>query len=362
VGFLIYTKAQFLTVSKMENFFGPNYQKYIIIPAIIAIIMIIISFVAPGFSQGIDLTGGNLIIVRSQTELSEQDITSILNEEFDLTELNISTIASPTGYGAWIEYSKDPIATQAEEIINNSIKTIDDDPTSTAYSIEAITLLGKEVGKYDNAKLALLGAQDALAEYKEDFSSRFQTLLTTKLGLGEDVEFQKKEISQTLGQESQFAAAQIFIFGMILIAIVIFLAFRQFVPSIAIILAMAFDILAGLSGMALMNIPLSLTTIPALLMLVGYSVDTDIMLTTRLLKDKTGSARARAASSMKTGLTMTGTTLAALSAMIIISYFNQIEVIYYIATILLFGLIGDVISTWLMNAPILIWFVERVKK
>jgi len=125
---------------------------------------------------------------------------------------------------------------------------------------------------------------------------------------------------------------------------------------------MVFDILAGLTGMALLNIPLSLTTIPALLMLVGYSVDTDIMLTTRLLKDKTGSARERATSSMKTGLTMTGTTLAALFAMVIIAYFNQVEVIYHIAAILLFGLIGDVISTWLMNAPILIWFVEGRKK
>ena len=323
--------------------------------------MLILSFVAPGFSQGIDLTGGNLIIVRSQTELSEQEITSVLNAEFDLTELKVSTIASPTGYGAWIEYSKDPLATKAEGMINNAIKTIDDEPTSTTYSIEAITLLGKEVGEYGNAKLALLGAQDALASYKEDFSTRLQTLLSTKLNLGEDVEFQKKEISQTLGQESQFAAAQIFLVGMVLIVIIIFLAFRQVVPSIAIILAMAFDILAGLTGMALMNIPLSLTTIPALLMLVGYSVDTDIMLTTRLLKDKTGSARERAAGSMKTGLTMTGTTLAALSAMIIISYFNQIEVIYYIATILLFGLLGDIISTWLMNAPILLWFVERKK-
>jgi len=345
----------------MENFFGKNYKKYLIIPAVLAIILLILSFVYPGFSPGIDLTGGNLIIVRSQTELSEQKITDILSAEFDLVELKVSTIASPTGYGAWIEYSKDPIVAQAEDKINEAIKNIENDATSIVYSNEAIALLGKNTQEFSNAKLALLGAQDALAAYKEDFSVKLQTLLTEKLSLGEDVEFQKKEISQTLGAESQFAAVQIFIMGMILIVVIIFLSFRQVIPSVAIILAMIFDILAGLSGMALLNIPLSLTTIPALLMLVGYSVDTDIMLTTRLLKDKTGNARERAASSMKTGLTMTGTTLAALSAMVIISYFNQIEVIYYIATILLFGLVGDVISTWLMNAPILIWFVERKK-
>ena len=343
----------------MENFFGNNYKKYIIIPVIFTIIMIILSFVYPGFSQGIDLTGGNLIIIRSDNALSEQEITSILNAEFNLTELKVSTIASPTGYGAWIEYSKDPLTSQAEDIINSAITSLEDDVTSIAYSNEAIILLGGETKDFSNAKLALLGAQDSLAEYKEEFSSRFQTILTEKLGLGEDVEFQKKEISQTLGQESQFAAAQILFMGFILIIIIIFISFRQFIPSLAIILAMVFDILAGLVGMAILNIPLSLTTIPALLMLVGYSVDTDIMLTTRLLKDKTGSARERATSSMKTGLTMTGTTLAALFAMVIIAYFNQVEVIYHIAAILLFGLIGDVISTWLMNAPILIWFMEK---
>ena len=346
----------------MENFFGGNYKKYMIIPAILAIIMIVLSFVSPGFSQGIDLTGGNLIIVRSNTALSEQEISNILNSEFDLVELKVSTIASPTGYGAWIEYSKDPITSQAEKIINQAINTLDDDLTSTALSNEAITLLGKETQDFSNAKLALLGAQDALAEYKENFSTKLQNILTEKLGLGEDVEFQKKEISQTLGQESQFAAAQILFMGFILIIVIIFISFRQVVPSLAIILAMVFDILAGLAGMALLNIPLSLTTIPALLMLVGYSVDTDIMLTTRLLKDKTGSAKERAASSMKTGLTMTGTTLAALSAMTIIAYFNQVEVIYHIAAILLFGLLGDVISTWLMNAPILLWFMEKKNK
>jgi preprotein translocase subunit SecF len=125
---------------------------------------------------------------------------------------------------------------------------------------------------------------------------------------------------------------------------------------------MIFDILAGLTGMALLNIPLSLTTIPALLLLVGYSVDTDIMLTSRLLKERTGTPGERATTSMKTGLTMTGTTLAALLAMIFISYFYQIEIIYYIAVILFFGLIGDVIATWLANAPILLWFIKEKKK
>jgi preprotein translocase subunit SecF len=97
-------------------------------------------------------------------------------------------------------------------------------------------------------------------------------------------------------------------------------------------------------------------------MVIGYSVDTDIMLTSRMLKDRNGTAGERATESMKTGLTMSGTTMAALIAMLIVSYLYQIDVIFQVAAILFFGLIGDVISTWTTNVSILMWFVERKAK
>jgi len=331
-----------------------------LVPAILLIPMLFLIFVVPGISPGIDLTGGNVIIVRSQQELTEGGILSAL-QGFDLPELRISTITSPTGYGAWIQYSKNPLINEAEEVIAQAEANLENEIESISLSKQVISLLGGEDAEYDNAKLALLDAQDILASYKEGFSTSLQTALTDELGLGADVEFQKREISPTLGEASLQGIINISIIGFILIIIVIFIAFRQVVPSAAIIQAMIFDVVAGLAGMALLNIPLSLTTLPALLMLVGYSVDTDIMLTSRMLKERSGTPGERATTSMKTGLTMTGTTLAALVAMILISYFYQIEVIYHISAILFFGLIGDVIATWLMNAPILLWFVEKKK-
>ncbi len=331
-----------------------------LVPAILLIPMLFLIFVVPGISPGIDLTGGNVIIVRSQQELTEGGVLSAI-EGFDLPELRISTITSPTGYGAWIQYSKNPLINEAEEVIAQAEANLENEVESISLSKQVISLLGGEDAEYDNAKLALLDAQDVLASYKEGFSTSLQTALSDELGLGADVEFQKREISPTLGEASLQGIINISIIGFILIIIVIFIAFRQVVPSAAIIQAMIFDVVAGLAGMALLNIPLSLTTLPALLMLVGYSVDTDIMLTSRMLKERSGTPGERATTSMKTGLTMTGTTLAALVAMILISYFYQIEVIYHISAILFFGLIGDVIATWLMNAPILLWFVEKKK-
>ena len=142
----------------------------------------------------------------------------------------------------------------------------------------------------------------------------------------------------------------------------IFFFFREFVPSIAVIMSAVLDISCALALMALFHIPLSLSSIPALLMLVGYSVDTDIMLTTRILKRKEGTAADRTVEAMKTGLTMTFTTLAALTVMIAVSFTSQMFVIFEIATVLLFGLLGDLPSTWLMNAPILLWYAEKKEK
>jgi len=45
--------------------------------------------------------------------------------------------------------------------------------------------------------------------------------------------------------------------------------------------------------------------------------------------------------------------------MLIVSYFYQIEVIFQIAAILFFGLLADLISTWFMNAPLLLWHIEN---
>ena len=357
----------------MDDFYRHRYKKMMLIPLLLFIPLIIAVFVFPGVSPGTDLTGGNVLIIRSDKALTETGIRDAL-AEFNLPELKVSTIASPTGFGAWISYSKDPIVARAEDAIGraqdlissaagdtNSQTTITpaNEAASIALSNQALTDLGMPTAEFKNSKLALLAAQDGLAAYKENFSGKLQNALTQKLGLGVNAEFQKREVSATMGVATTQSAIFIMLVGMIFIIIVIFLAFRQFIPSVAIIQCMFFDALCGMAGMVILNIPLSLTTIPAILMLIGYSVDTDIMLTSRMLKGKDGTPAQRATASMITGITMTGTTIAALISMLVVSYFYQIQVIYEISAILLFGLIGDMTATWLLNAPILLWFVER---
>ena len=144
----------------------------------------------------------------------------------------------------------------------------------------------------------------------------------------------------------------------IMMSIVVFVIFRSAAPSTIVILAALTDIVVTMALLSLMNVSLSLPVFAALLTLIGYSVDTDILLTSELLKsgeEKNKSIR----QAMKTGLTMTFTTLAALLAMYV---FSGSYVIEQIAIVLIVGLIVDIFATWLTNAGVLRWYLERKEK
>jgi preprotein translocase subunit SecF len=346
----------------MQDFYKQGYKRFMLIPIILAIPMLFLVFIFPGIQPGVDLTGGNVLIIRSSQPIVESKLTEVLRANFGLQELKVSTISSPTGYGAWIQYNKDPFVVSIESLINRAEDSLNDQNASIAFSVTALRDMNLPSTGFSSSKVALLSAQQGLANYKEGFEKKLESTLKTELALGDSVEFQKREISATLGSATFSSSLFIALLGFVFISIVIFISFRQFIPSAAIIECMCFDALAGLTGMALLHIPLSLTTLPAILMLIGYSVDTDILLTSRMLKGKEGTPGQRATESLKTGITMTATIIVALTSMLIVSYYYQIDVIYQISAILLFGLVGDLIATWFMNAPILLWWLERKEK
>src|SRR3989344_4288881 len=95
-------------------------------------------------------------------------------------------------------------------------------------------------------------------------------------------------------------------------SLVVFISFRSFIPSIAVISAALTDILAALAVVNLLGIKLSAAGIIAFLLVIGYSIDTDILLTTRMLKRHDSPLLERVKSSIITGLTMTFAAIAAL--------------------------------------------------
>lgn len=142
----------------------------------------------------------------------------------------------------------------------------------------------------------------------------------------------------------------------VLMSIVIFIAFRIFIPSIAAILSVITDFIITLGVMSIIGIPLTFGSLAALLMLIGYSVDTDVLLSTRVLKNRDVSVKERFESSMKTGLTFS---LASISAFLILIIMSSSEVLDQIASVVLIGLLVDIPSTWIQNTYILRKYVER---
>jgi len=165
-------------------------------------------------------------------------------------------------------------------------------------------------------------------------------------------------IEPTFASSLQVQALYALVLSFVGMSIVVFVAFRRLIPSFAVVSCAFADIVVTAAIMSLLGITLSLGTTAALLMLIGYSVDSDILLTTRVLKRK-GRLDEKLAGAFHTGIIMTTTTLAAIAAMWIVATIGQVQIVAEIAAVLLIGLAVDIANTWLTNVGVLKWFLER---
>jgi len=133
------------------------------------------------------------------------------------------------------------------------------------------------------------------------------------------------------------------------------LIFRTLIPSVAVVVSAFSDMVIPLALMNLFGIDLSLGTVAALLMIIGYSVDSDILLNNHILRRRGGfyesSFRA-----MRTGVSMTITSIGAMTTMAVVSRLLGIPLLDDIALILVFGLTADLINTYMLNMSLLRWY------
>lgn len=163
-----------------------------------------------------------------------------------------------------------------------------------------------------------------------------------------------RTVGPALG-EAFWSQAQIaMVAAFVLMGTVVFFLFRKAIPCIAVIFSAGADIIVTLALMQAFSIELSLAGIAALLMLIGYSVDTDILLTSRVLKGS-GEMDKRYKDAFVTGITMTSTAVGTMAVLVIA---NISLVITQIASVLLIGLLVDIVNTWMTNAGLLKWYME----
>ena len=172
---------------------------------------------------------------------------------------------------------------------------------------------------------------------------------------GYDAEIESfRSLSSSVSDQFFQQAGLAFLLAFTIMSTVIFTAFNDFVPALAVVAAAASDIIVAAAGMSLLGIPLSLGTLAALLMLIGYSVDTDIVLSSRVLKRERGTTKENIYSSIKTGSTMSVGGVLVFSILLAVSLIlvGQTE-LSNIAAVMVIGLTADLPITWLGNAVIL---------
>ena len=240
----------------------------------------------------------------------------------------------------------------------------------------SVTLIGKING--DDLKHSLAGTLDEIDTRDiYDLSTGEKTALivetksdadTTKNALENYLGYTLNEknssfefVGATLGENFYKQLTMAITFAFFFMALIVFFIFRSFVPSAAVIISAFADIFMTLVVVDIIGLKVSAGGIVAFLMLIGYSVDTDILLTNRILKRTEGTVNTKIFGAFKTGIMMSLTSaLAVIFALLISRSFSSL--LTQIFTILTIGLGFDIFNTWITNASLLKWYVEGKKK
>ena len=171
-----------------------------------------------------------------------------------------------------------------------------------------------------------------------------------------DENYSVEMVGSSLGESFYRQMIIAILIAFLFMGVVVFFLYRSLTPSLAVIGAAFADIIITLAIINLLGVKVSAAGISALLLLIGYSVDSDILQTTRMLKRAEGSVEERMFQSMKTTLVMSITTLAALVVGFVISTSTVIREMFLIMFI---GLLVDLVYTYWTNSGILLLYMKR---
>jgi preprotein translocase subunit SecF len=330
----------------MKNIYeSRHYKMLLIVPLILLVVM---AFYATQVKFGIDLRGGLLLTAPTAQQIDAAKLQTDISSKFDLEDLTVRT-TSGAAAGFYIELIGEKNLLTAQEALE-------------AKNYQQVIDISKKFTGQLNASGDLATQADMYySKARETFKNDLVAFISQQTGVSRD-QFSVNDIGPSLGAYFLGQAQTAIIVAFVLIAILIFYYFKVPIISFAVMQSAAYDAFLGYAALGLLGIPLSLATIAPLLMLIGYSVDTDIMLTDRMLKRKEATPAIRARSAVATGLTMTTAAIGAMLSLFIVSSYANITVLSHISIVLVIGLCGDILATWFTNAPMVLWYLERKQK
>ncbi len=288
-----------------KSLYEKNWKRFMILPIgflIFAVFILGSNYASTGdfIEKDISLKGGYLLTIESSVRFdvdsAEDSLSELLNEQVKIRKLSSLGSGGVVGYS--FEYGGDDIDT---------------------LMIEA----GSIAGTSDRNRMSVEEISDAISE-----------------------RFWKGTIRAVL-------------FAIAAMSTVVLLYFRKIVPAIGIVISGISNIIGTFAIMSLLGISISASGIAAILMLLGYSIDSNIVLTARALKRKELPINERIYSAIKTGMTMSITSIVALSVLYLTS---PAAILKTISLILIIGLLLDLMYTWIQNAGILRIYLNRRHK
>tara|TARA_Y100000310_G_scaffold344360_1_gene456729 strand:+ start:3377 stop:4276 length:900 start_codon:yes stop_codon:yes gene_type:complete len=287
---------------KYELFFKKHCKKLVIIPIILILLstFLVLRFQAENgelIQKDVSLSGGISLTLYTQQQIDKIALEAGLKEDFeDIIVRGLSEFGTEKEIGIAVETS------QIEEEILKS-------------KIEEIT--GVELTD-ENLSIEVVGS--------------------------------------SLGESFYKQMVKALIFAFLFMSLAVLISFRKLLPSLAVVVVALGDLIVTVAILNLIGMKISAAGIAALLLLIGYSIDTDVLLTTRVLKKREGTIIEGVFSSMKTGLTMTFTTIIALGVAYAISTSPVLKQMF---SIIIIGLLVDIVLTYLLNAPMLALYAEK---
>ncbi|WP_336327105.1 protein translocase subunit SecF [Halovenus sp. HT40] len=232
------------------------------------------------------------------------------------------------------------------EFVADDTSTDEIEQVLSEHDIESVQSIGVDGNSY-------LVQTQATGEEAE----AIEQTLNEEYGDGEGVVQRAEQRSASFGGDTQGQALIGVVIAFTGMSILVALMFRTFIPSIAVVLSAFSDIVIPVALMNIFGIDLTLGAVAALLMIIGYSVDSDILLNNHVLRRR-GGFYENAYAAMRTGISMTLTSIAAMTTMAIVARIFAIPLLGEVALILVFGLCADLVNTYLLNMSLLRWYTD----
>ncbi len=359
-----------------------NYKRLAVIPIVLFLAALAIIFVR-GIPQGVDLRGGVLLSVQTNDHVDIAELKSAVEKVARIS--SIRTFASPGGTGVEIEVESNEKLVGLEEkvkalqIKDTQLRELEVNATTATNTGEVKAYLEKQAelnaevvsisrdilkaleSEYagNEGHVAVKLAVEKFGASQDDYRKAIISAISSKISIKS---YSFREVGPALSKFFLVKSQEILLFSFLLSAIVVFIVFRSLIPSLAVISGAVNDIVITIGIMSLFGIPLSLASIAGLLMLIGFSLDTDVMLTMRVLKRKEDTPAKRAFGAFKTGALMNLTSIGAFTVLALAGLYLQIPVYFELGIVAVIGSCVDFVATWCLNAVLILNHAEKKSK